>query len=134
MIAIRLPLSSEILCNCVVLLRRAWVHGFPQKCIGKPSRRDLYCRAPGDVAQLGERLVRNQQVRGSTPLVSMKTGRKACFFVCGTAFPGCVPGGTAFPGCVPGGTVFRVAQAFQAVFRVAQPFQAVFRVALQPVF
>ena len=44
----------------------------------------------GDVAQLGERLNRIQEVRGSTPLVSMQEGpvKQGFFFDC---TPNCTP-------------------------------------------
>ena len=38
----------------------------------------IFCRLAGAVAQLGERLVRNEEVRGSTPLGSTKSPVSYC--------------------------------------------------------
>ncbi len=54
----------------------------------------------GDVAQLGERLVRNEEVGGSTPLISTKLYHAAALAAAGRArlpaFPAKPPGPHAF--------------------------------------
>ena len=56
-----------------------------KKSLTKERERYIIDNAHGDMAQLVERLVRNEEASGSNPLISTKTRtrRVACFLFCG---------------------------------------------------
>jgi hypothetical protein len=54
-------------------------------CATNAARAARFC---GDVAQMGERLVRNEEVSGSIPLISTTTARPSALPAVGRLFPG----------------------------------------------